>query len=180
MANLNTYAYRLMRAATLDRGLYEEVEADRDAMTQALVTVVLSSVAAGIGAGGAHGSSLQTFAVFSVIALVTWLLWAALILRVGGTLMPEQQTRTSLGELLRTIGFAAAPGLLQVFAAFAGVMALVFGITALWMLAAMVIAVRQALDYRSTRHALIVCAVAWALAILLPLGIAIVFSRTVS
>jgi hypothetical protein len=48
------------------------------------------------------------------------------------------------------------------------------------MLAAMVIAVRQALDYRSTRHALIVCAVAWALAILLPLGIAIVFSRTVS
>jgi hypothetical protein len=59
-------------------------------------------------------------------------------------------------------------------------MTLVFGISAIWMLAAMVVAVRQAFDFRSTRHAVAVCAVAWALAILLPLALAIAFTRTAS
>ena len=180
MAGFSTYGYRLLRAATLDPGLYEEVEHDRTAVTQAMATVVLSSLAAGIGAGGAHGSSATAFAVFTITALASWMLWAALIVHVGGRLMPEAQTHTSLGELLRTSGFAAAPGLLQVFAAFQGATLLVFAVTALWMLAAMVVAVRQALDYRTTRHAIAACAVAWAIAILLPLAVAILFSRSVS
>lgn len=177
MATFSTYGNRLIRAALLDRGLYEEVEADRAAILQAMATVVLSSLAAGIGAGGAQGQTLRTFAVFSGIALVCWMLWAALIFQVGGTLMPERQTDTSFGELLRTIGFAAAPGLLQAFAAFPGVTLVVFAAAAVWMLAAMVVAVRQALDYRGTGHALAVCAVAWALAVALPLAIALVFTR---
>jgi hypothetical protein len=180
MTALNIYGYRLIRAAALDPDVYEEVEADRTAITQAMTTVVLSSVAAGIGAGGAQGIRWSTFALFGVTALVSWILWAILIFHVGARLMPERQTKTSLGELLRTIGFAAAPGLLQAFAAFAGMMVLVFGISAIWMLAAMVVAVRQALDYQKTSHAVAVCAVAWALVIVLPLALAIVFSRTAS
>jgi hypothetical protein len=98
MTTFNVYGYRLMRAAVLDRGLYEEVEADRAAITQAMATVVLSSAAAGIGAGGAHGIRLGTFALFGAAALASWLLWAALILQVGAKLMPEQQTKTSLAS----------------------------------------------------------------------------------
>ena len=180
MTSFSTYGYRLMRAAVLDPGVFEEVEADRTAVAQALATVVLSSLAAGVGAGGAQGDSLKTFTVFSALALGSWILWAALILQVGGRLMPESQTKTSFTELLRTTGFAAAPGLFQAFAAFPGVTLMVFAMTAVWMLAAMVVAVRQALDFRTTGHALAVCAVAWALAVVLPLVTALVLSRSAS
>lgn len=179
MTTLSDFGYRTMRAALLDPSLYEEVEADRSATVQALALVVLSSLAAGIGAGGWHGVSPATFALFSAIALISWALWALLTFQIGSRLMPEPTTRTTVGELLRTIGFAAAPGLLQAFAAFQGTTAIVFGLTWIWMLAAMVIAVRQALDFRSTRRALAVCALGWALALLMAIAIGLTFSRTV-
>jgi hypothetical protein len=72
MAGLSTYGYRLLRAAMLDRSLYEEAERDRRALSQAIATIVLASLAAGIGAGGAHGSSAKAFAVFSVTALAVF------------------------------------------------------------------------------------------------------------
>ena len=40
---------RMMRAARLEPDLYEEVEADKSAMGQAMTVVVLASLAAGIG-----------------------------------------------------------------------------------------------------------------------------------
>ena len=180
VTTLGLYLHRLTRAALLDRWLYEEVEKDPSRLGQAITTVLLSSFAAGIGAGGSHGSSLTTFAMFSVTAVASWVLWAALILHVGRRLMPETQTHTSLGELLRTTGFAAAPGMIQAFAVFPGVTIAVFAVAWVWMLAAMVVAVRQALDYRSTRHAIGACAVAWALAVVLPLLVAVAFSRPAS
>ena len=177
MATMSTYGYRLMRAALLDRAVFEEIEADRSALPQALTTVVLASMAAGVGSGGAHGVSIQAFGAVSIAAIVSWALWSALILQIGGRLLPEAQTQTSFGELLRTSGFAAAPGLVLAFAAFEGITAGIFLAAAVWMLAAMVVAVRQALDYRSTRHAIAVCALAWALAVLLPLVFALLFTR---
>jgi hypothetical protein len=122
--------------------------------------------------------SIEAFVTVSLGALVSWALWSALILQIGGRLLPEAQTQTSFRELLRTSGFAAAPGLVLAFAAFEGVTAAIFLAAAVWMLAAMVVAVRQALDYRTTRHAIAVCALAWALAVLLPLLLAILFTRT--
>ena len=177
MASLGAFSNRLLRAALLDPSAYEEVERDRAALAPALAAVVLSSLAAGVGAGGAQGSSASVFALFSVIALCSWIGWAALIYHVGGRLMPEAQTQSSFTGLLRTIGFAAAPGLFQVFGAFPGMTGLVFSVSAVWMLAAMIVAVRQALDYRTTRHALAVCAVAWILAVALPLAISLAFTR---
>ena len=177
MATISTYGYRLVRAALLDRAVFEEIEADRSALPQAVATVVLSSLAAGLGSGGAHGVSMQAFMAFSTAAIVSWALWSALIMQIGARLLPEAQTQTSFSELLRTSGFAAAPGLVLVFAAFEGVTAGIFVGAAIWMLAAMVVAVRQALDYRSTRHAIGVCALAWAFAVLLPLAFALLFTR---
>jgi hypothetical protein len=180
MHGLSRFVYRLMRAAALDPTLYEEVEADSTTTPQAAAAVVLASLAAGIGAGGWRGASLTTFALFSVVALLLWVAWALLVLRIGGRLLPEPQTNATAGQLLRTIGFAAAPGLLQIFAMFPNVTAIVFGVSAAWMLAAMVVAVRHALDYRSTAHAIGVCVLAWAITIGLPLTAAILFTRTAS
>ena len=55
---MSSFTDRIIRASKLDVSLYEEVEADKGAMGQAMAIVVLSSLAAGIGslsAGGLKG-----------------------------------------------------------------------------------------------------------------------------
>ncbi len=146
---------RIFRAVKLDIHLYEEVEADKSAMRQAMLVVILSGIAAGIGSiskGGALGVAMGT-----VMGLAGWYIWAFIIFFIGTKLLPEPQTKSNIGELLRTIGFASAPGLIRVFGVFPGVEKLVFPVATVWMLAAMVIAVRQALDYKGTVRAVIVC-----------------------
>ena len=146
---------RIFRAVKLDVHLYEEVEADKSAMRQAMLVVILSGIAAGVGSiskGGALGVAMGT-----VMGLAGWYIWALIIFFIGTKLLPEPQTKSNIGELLRTIGFASAPGLIRVFGVFPGVEKLVFPVATVWMLAAMVIAVRQALDYKGTWRAVIVC-----------------------
>src|SRR5688500_17090864 len=104
---MNLFGYRLMGAALLDRAMYEGIEADRRATGQAFLTVLLSSLAAGIGASGWRGPHLTNVVIVAAVALAVWVAWATLILQVGGRLMPARDTRTSLSELMRTIGFAA-------------------------------------------------------------------------
>ncbi|MFQ5964271.1 MAG: hypothetical protein ACE5KZ_08315 [Candidatus Scalinduaceae bacterium] len=156
---------RIIRAAKLDAHLYEEVEADKSAMSQAMLVVVLSGVAAGLGTlvkGGFLGILLGT-----ITALVGWYIWALLTFLIGTKLLPEPQTKSDIGELLRTIGFSSAPGLIRVFGVIPGIEELVFFVAAIWMLAAMVVAVRQALDYTSTLRAVGVCVIGWIIQILI-------------
>jgi hypothetical protein len=178
--NLITFSNRLVRAAALDRDLYEEVEATPASGPEAIAVVVLSSLAAGIGAGGSQGASLTTFAWFAVLALLAWTTWALLIVQIGSRLFPERQTRTSLSEMLRTMGFAAAPGLIQVFGAMPKMMAPIFALSTAWALVAMVIAVRQALDYQSTARAVAVCALGWVLVVTMAITLGVLFGPTVS
>ncbi len=150
---------RIIRAAKLDAKLYEEVEADKGAMGQAIAVVVLSGVAAGIGNsanGGLSGTITGTIG-----ALIAWYVWAFLTYFIGTRFLPEPQTKADLGELLRTIGFSSAPGLIRVLGVIPGFTNLVFSVSGIWMLAAMVIAVRQALDYQSTWRAFGVCIIGW-------------------
>ena len=150
---------RIIRAAKLDVHLYEEVEADTGAMGQAMGIVVLSSVAAGIGSiaqGGVRGIVLGTIA-----ALIGWYIWAYITYFIGTKLLPEPQTKADHGELLRTIGFSSAPGLIRILGIIPGLMSIVFLAGGVWMLVAMVVAVRQALDYTSTWRAVGVCVIGW-------------------
>ena len=142
-------AYRAMGAALLDAATYEGIEADRKATGQAMTVVVLASLAAGIGAGDLDGPSLSTLVLFTLLALATWIAWAVLILEIGGRHLRDRETRVDLGELLRTVGFAASPGVLQVFGLIPEVRTLVFAASWLWMFAAMVVAVCHALDLTS-------------------------------
>lgn len=156
---------RIIRAAKLDAKLYEEVEADQGAMAQAIAVVVLSGVAAGIGNfanGGLSGAITGTIG-----ALIAWYVWAFLTYFIGTRFLPEPETKADLGELLRTIGFSSAPGLIRVLGVIPGFSNLVFSVAGIWMLAAMVIAVRQALDYRSTWRAFGVCIIGWVVQVLI-------------
>jgi hypothetical protein len=149
----------MFRAAKLDVQLYEEVEADIGATTQATIVVVLASLAAGIGALGSGGAS--GIVTGTIVALVGWLVWAFLTYIIGTRLLPEPQTNADYGQLLRTIGFASAPGVIRVLGIVPGLAAPVFLIGGIWMLVAMVVAVRQALDYKSTGRAVGVCLIGW-------------------
>jgi len=152
---------RILRAAKLDVHLYEEVEADKSAMSQAMGVVVLSSVAAGIGSIGMGATGPGSILMGIIAALGSWYIWAYLTYFIGTKLLPEQQTHADYGELLRTIGFSSSPGLIRVLGVIPGLGEVVFMAASIWMLVAMVIAVRQALDYNSTWRAAGVCAIGW-------------------
>ena len=175
-----TFPIRLIGAMALDPVIYEEVEADRGATIQALLVVVLSSFGAGIGARGFGGGSLHGILFISGLALVSWATWALVTFQIGSRLMPEPQTRVDVGELLRTIGFSSAPGMLRIFGVVPGATIPAFAITAVWMLASMIVAVRQALDYESTWRAVAVCALGWTLAIAIAVTLGLLFGPTLS
>lgn len=154
-----SFGERMIRAAKLDVDLYEEVEADQTALRQAMGVVVLSSVAAGIGA--MVFQKPMAIIVGTIGALVSWYIWAFLTYWIGTKLLPEPQTRADVGELLRTIGFSSSPGLIRVLGIIPALRGIVFMVASIWMLIAMVIAVRQALDYKSTGRAVGVCLIGW-------------------
>ena len=147
---------RIVRAARLDSSLYEEVEADRHATGQALLVILLSGLAAGVGS-----QSLRWFAQDSAVTLVGWFLWASVTYLVGTRLLPQPGTRSDLGEMLRVTGFSAAPGLLRVLGIVPALNWPIFLVTGVWMLVTMVIAIRQALDYTSTARAVVVAIIGW-------------------
>jgi hypothetical protein len=150
---------RAIRAAKLDVSLYEEVEADPRAFGQAIVVVVLSSIAAGIGSTGVAG--MGGLIIGTLGALVGWFIWAFLTYVIGTKVLPEEQTHADVGQLLRTIGFSSAPGVIQVLGIIPVLGKIVVIVAAVWMVAAMVVAVRQALDYKSTLRAVAVCVIGW-------------------
>ena len=179
-AEVTLFFYRLMGAAALDADAYEGIEADARVTGQAALTVLLASLSAGVGSLGWRNDHGTTMAAVSVLALVTWVAWAMLTFQIGARVLPEPQTEVTLGQMLRTIGFAAAPGLLLAFAAFPRMTTFVFAAAGLWMFAAMVVGVRHALDYQSTGRALLVCGAAAGLAAAMALAFGLLFGPVVS
>ena len=166
---------RMIRAAKLDASLYEEVEADRGALGQATAVVVLASLAAGFGSvarGGVGG-----FLFGPIAALAGWYVWAFLTYWIGTRFLPEPQTSANYGELLRTIGFSSAPGMIRVVGIIPGLTTFIFLAASIWMLVAMVIAVRQALDYTTTLRAVGVCVIGWIVQVLI-LAVLLALLRT--
>jgi len=156
---MTNFMDRIIRAAKLDIKVYEEVEADKGALRQSMIVVVISSIAAGFGSIEKVG--FNGILVGTIIALISWYVWAYLTYFIGTKLLPEPQTKADHGELLRTIGFSSSPGLIRILGIIPGLGWVVFFVASIWMLAAMVIAVRQALDYKSTVRALGVCIIGW-------------------
>lgn len=153
----------------LSTKVYEEVEADRGANLQAIGVVLLAVAAAAIGVRGL-GAPTSAMPTLVLLAVLAWPAWAMLTLQIGTKLLPASETQSGFGELLRTLGFAAAPGIFRVVAVVPTLSRPVLVVTTLWMLCAMVVAVRQALDYTSTARAFAVCLIG----LVLTLGVAFV------
>jgi hypothetical protein len=165
---MDRFVNRVLRAMKLDKKLYEEIEADTTALPQAVVVIVLSSIAAGLGS---VTPSLSGLIVGTIAALISWLIWAYLIYFVGVKWLAEPQTKSNLKELLRVLGFASAPGLIRIIGIIPFLRAIIFAIAFIWMIAAMVVAVKQALDYTRILRAVAVCFIGWLAQIIVFLAI---------
>ena len=161
VCNMN-YFQRLKKAIFLDVAFYEEVEKDKRFNDQAMITVVLVSVVQGFMIAGFAPIALVQGILGS---LIRFLIWAFFISFVGTRILPEPETESNTGELIRTLGFAYAPGLLVVFKIFPIISSFIDPVVTILQLAAMTIAVRQALDFNSTVRAVGVCIVAFILMI---------------
>lgn len=143
---------RMIAAATLDVSVYEEVEADSTATGQAAAVVAMAAIASAIG------SIRDDNAIGGLIgALLGWAVWAGVTYLIGKTIFKGTAT---WGELLRTLGFAQTPAILNVLGfipVLGGLLKFVIGV---WVLIAGIIAIRQALDI-STGKAVAVAVLGW-------------------
>jgi hypothetical protein len=168
---MSSFVDRVVGAARLDARIYEEVEADTGATGQAMAVVVAAALAAGVGSLRDGGVG----AVAAVVAgLVGWFAWAFVTWLIGTKLLPEPTTSADIGQLLRTIGFSASPGLLNVLGIIPFLGGIVWFVAWVWQLVAMVVAVRQALDYTSTGRAVLVCFIGWILYVAVWVGFGLV------
>jgi Zn-dependent protease len=167
---------RMVGAAKLDAATYEEVEADTTATSQAMLVVVLANIAAGFGAFRELG--FGGLLVTTLVALISWYVWAFVTYFVGTRFLPGPRTQADLGQLLRPLGFSAAPGLIRVLGIIPGLTAVVTFIAAVWMLVAMVIAVRQGLDYEGTGRAVGVCLIGLACYVIVGVVLATILGVT--
>ena len=155
---ISIFFNRVFRSIKIDPDVYDEVQKDKTATLSAAFVVVISSLAAGIAAKQLGASS---FLFAPILSLLSWFVWAYIVYFVGVKLFPDPKTKTSHAALLRAIGFSSAPGIIRVFGFTPELMTVTFIGSALWMLACMVVAVRQTLSFKSLWKALGVVIMSW-------------------
>ena len=155
----------MLGAALLRSDTYEDVEHDRSATLQALFIVVLVSISSGIGGMLADDTSVVDALIFGVVGgIVSWAVWALTTWLVGSTILKTPATEADWGQLARGTGFAQSPGIFSFLVFLPGIGGLIWLVIFVWRVAAMLVAVRQCLDYTSTWRAffvVIIAAIPW-------------------
>ena len=152
---------RMIGAALFNRQTYEEIENDQGALGQAIGVVLLVTLCGIVGGviSGLLGEVSVLRIVMGVIGglvfgIIRWALWVTVMYWVGGKMLRTGDTETSWGEMGRVMGFAYTPGVLSVLSFVPGIGTLFPIIGFCWTVAAMTVAVRQALDFESTGRAI--------------------------
>jgi len=155
MADLTT---RMIGAMQADVKTLTEIENDPSAFGQAVTVIVIAGVASLIGNIFRVGIGGGIFAL--VASLAEYALFSLLVFLIGTKIMPEPATKADFNETFRVVGFAAAPGVLNVLAIVPYLGPLISLLIGIWSLVIGVIAVREVLDYSNTGRAIIVCLIA--------------------
>jgi hypothetical protein len=157
---VRSFGRRLLGAALLHADTYEEVEADRTSIRQALLVVAAAALAGGVASfvllrnTGLNERQLAFNVMLSVLLpVVTWIGGSAFSFMVGASFFRGPETETDFAEVLRTTGFAFVPAVLRVFAVLPPqLLGLCIDLGALlWSFVAVVVAIRQALDFGTLR-----------------------------
>lgn len=177
---MTLFLRRFFGALVFDASAFEDVEADRTALAQSMLVVALAALAGGIGAIGLGVTGVTGSVAGIATVLGAWLVWITAVSVIGTVVLSEPQTHSDIPELIRTLGFAMAPGVFLAFAALPPAAPAVLSIVLAWVIADTVVAMRQALDYRSTGRALAVCVLGWLLAGGVFAAIVALFSKTLN
>jgi hypothetical protein len=156
MASLGERMVGVMKA---DVKTFQEIEADPNAMGQAVTVILIGGVAALIGnifRIGVIGGVMSL-----IITLISYALWSLVVVLIGTKVMPEPTTKADFSEGFRVIGFTAAPGVFNVLAIIPFLGPLISLFISIWMLIIGVIAVREVLDYSNTGRAIVVVVIAF-------------------
>jgi hypothetical protein len=172
---VSSFTERMIGAAQLRPRTYEEVEHDPNGTRQAVAVVLIASVGAGIGSIGLQAASLSALVAGSLAALFAWIIWAVLVMVIGTQLLAERRTSADVHQLLRTTGFAQAPGILRAAGIVPVLGPAIYVVVSLWIVVATVVAVRQALDFTSTTRAVLVCVIGWLVSVVATLLILVLF-----
>jgi len=167
---------RVVRAAMLDVDLYEEVEADTTLTQEALMVVILVSIASGVGGflagviGGDIGAAVLGLILGVVMGVLGYYIWAYVTYFVGTNLF---EGTADVGEMLRTLGYASGPRVLGVLAFIPCLGPLAALVGALWSLVTGVVAVRQALDF-DTGKAILTVIIGWVIVFIITVVVSVV------
>ena len=152
---------RMIGAMKADAKTFQEIEADPNALGQAITVILMAGVASLIGNIFRVGLGGGIFSM--IVTLIAYAFWTFAIVLIGTKLMPEPTTKADFQEGFRVIGFTASPGVFNVLAIIPFLGPLISFVIGLWMLVIGVVAVREVLDYSSTGRAIIVCLIAFAI-----------------
>ncbi|MFH1414945.1 MAG: hypothetical protein ABIH89_02530 [Elusimicrobiota bacterium] len=155
---------RILRVLKLEDELYREVESVPDAISEAVIIVIISSIAAGIGSLGKIG--LTGIIIITLGSLVNWIIWAFLVYFIATNIIRGSRVYLSQGDFLRVVGFASAPGIIRILALLPGMYYIVHIIAHLWMIASMIVAVREVFMFEKTSGAVKVSIVGWVFMVL--------------
>jgi hypothetical protein len=162
---MSSFHQRVIGAVSLNAATFEEVEHDAGATVQAGIIVAVASLTTSVGWYFGIGSA-EWILRGALHALAAWVVGALALWQIGTRLLPGQKTEADLGQLLRTVGFAQAPGLFGILAVIPLLGLFVPFLVSLWVIAATFVAVRQALDYDDTFRAILVCLLAWIVSVI--------------
>jgi hypothetical protein len=149
---------RMIGAMQADVKTFTEIEADPNAMGQAITVIVIAGIASLIGnifRRGIIGGILGL-----IMSIVGYTVFSLLVFLVGTKLMPEPTTKADFNQTFRVVGFAASPGIFNVLAIIPFLGVLISFLVGIWGLVIAVIAVREVLDYSNTARAIIVAVIA--------------------
>ena len=137
----------IFKSIKLDKSLYTDSRNFGEASIYfAGLIMILDGVA---GAVAANTVIKTAIGMSGLTAVLTWFIWAILIYVLGVKIFPDKQTKVSFKKVLTAVGFAHAPGLLRFFAVTPELMIPIIFITQFWIFAALIISIRQILNFKS-------------------------------
>ena len=137
----------IFKSIKLDKSLYTDSRNFGEASIYfAGLIMILDGVA---GAVAANTVIKTAIGMSGLTAILTWFIWAILIYVLGVKIFPDKQTNVSCKKVLTPVGFAHAPGLLRFFAVTPELMIPIIFITQFWIFAALIISIRQILNFKS-------------------------------
>lgn len=147
------YIYdRAQNVSMLALPTFRTIQVDPNATKEAAIVVAVVAVASAIGTIGNEGGSIL---VSLIGAFLSWLILSGMTYFFGANIFGTPTTQVNMKSLLRTLGYAQAPGVLALFGIiplFGWMLVLIGG---LWSFVTAIVAIRETLQLSTQRAALI-------------------------